>query len=148
MKCFTIVFCFFLAGTVFSQSIPDPVLEIGLGMGEPTGLTIKYWMTEKTAVDVGAGWSAKKKLLDVYLDYQYHYFWSEFDAKELPVYTGAGIMASLNSDFMVGLRIPFGTEYLIEGPRLVAFAQVAPTFRIIPKPGLFIAGGLGIRYAF
>jgi len=148
MKFFTIVFCFFLAGSVFSQSIPDPVLEIGLGMGEPTGLTIKYWMTEKTAVDVGAGWSAKKKLLDVYLDYQYHYFWSEFDAKELPIYTGAGIMASLNSDFMVGLRIPFGTEYLIEGPRLVAFAQVAPTFRIIKKPGLFVSGGLGIRYAF
>ena len=60
MKCFTIVFCFFLAGTVFSQSIPDPVLEIGLGMGEPTGLTIKYWMTEKTAVDVGAGCLPRK----------------------------------------------------------------------------------------
>lgn len=148
MKCFTIVFCFFLAGAAFSQSIPDPILEIGLGMGEPTGLSIKYWATERNALDAGAGWSAKKKLLDVYLDYQYHYFWSEFDSKELPVYIGAGIMASLNRDFMVGLRIPVGTEYLLEGPRLVMFAQVAPTFRVIRKPGLFIAGGLGIRYAF
>ena len=49
---------------------------------------------------------------------------------------------------MTRLRIPVGTEYLLEGPRLVVFAQVAPTFRVIRKPGLFIAGGLGIRYAF
>jgi hypothetical protein len=148
MKCFAIAFCFLLAGASFSQKVPDPLLEIGVGMGEPTGLSIKYWITERNAFDAGAGWSAKKKLLDVHLDYQYHYFWSEFDAKELPIYTGAGIMASLNRDFMVGLRIPLGTEYLFEGPRLVAFAQVAPTFRIIKKPGLLIAGGLGIRYAF
>ncbi len=148
MKCFTMVICFFLAGSVFSQSIPDPVLEIGLGIGEPTGLSLKYWITEKNAFDASAGWSAKKKLLDVHLDYQYHYFLSEFEAKELPVYTGAGIMTSLNRNFMVGLRIPFGTEYLFEGPRLVVFAQVAPTFRIIKKPGIFVSGSLGIRYAF
>ncbi len=148
MKCFAFALCVFLVSAAFSQNIPDPVLEIGMGMGEPTGISIKYWVTERNAFDAGAGWSVKKRLLDLYLDYHYHYFWTEFDAKELPLYTGAGVMVSLSRDFMAGLRIPLGAEYLFEGPRLVTFVQVAPTFKMLPKPGLFIAGGLGIRYAF
>lgn len=148
MKCFLFAFCLLLVSSLSAQNLPDPLIEIGLVMGEPTGLNVKYWITDRYAFDAGAGWSVKKKLLDIYLDYQYHYFWSEFDSKELPIYTGAGLMVSLSNDFMVGLRLPVGTEYLFEGPRLVLFAQVAPSLKLIPKPGIFVGGGLGIRYAF
>lgn len=132
----------------FAQKLPDPILEVGLAVGEPTGVSAKYWITDRNAFDAGAGWSSKRKLLDVYLDYQYHYFWSDFDGGNLPLFVGGGAMARLNKNFNIGLRLPIGAEYLFEGPRLVAFAQVAPTVKLIPKLDAFVSGGLGIRYAF
>lgn len=148
MKCLFTFLCMFLAAESFSQNIPDPVLEVGLTLGEPTGICAKYWLTNRYAFDAGAGWSSTKKLLDIYLDYQYHYFWSGFFGGELPVYMGGGAMVELSGDFYLGVRLPLGAEYLFEGPRIVLFAQVAPAVKIIPKPDFFVAGGLGIRYAF
>lgn len=132
---------------ISGQDLPDPVLELGLVIGEPTGLSAKYWLTSHSAVDASAGWSSKRKLLDLCMDYQYHYIWSDFEGGELPLFIGGGIMARLRKDFLFGVRLPLGSEFLFEGPRLVFFAQVAPVIRMLPKAGFFVAGGFGIRYA-
>ena len=33
--------------------------ELGVILGEPTGLSAKYWMSQETALDFGAAWSFK-----------------------------------------------------------------------------------------
>lgn len=40
---------------------PTPVFEIGALLGEPIGLSMKFWHSTLTATDVAAAWSFTEK---------------------------------------------------------------------------------------
>jgi hypothetical protein len=132
---------------------------IGLGIivGEPTGLSAKAWLTDNTAVDAGAAWSAwgyGYQSLHLHADFLLHSFnVIPIDPGDLPIYYGVGGRIRLagrdeNQDMRIGVRVPVGISYLFDSFPLDLFLEVAPVLDLVPSTRLGWNSGAGIRYYF
>lgn len=86
----------FLLAIIFSLTISiypqDNGFGAGLIVGEPTGFTIKNWISSTSAIDAGLGWSfVDNGSTHIHVDYLYHNFnvIKVSDAK-IPLYFGVG----------------------------------------------------------
>ncbi len=134
--------------------------ELGVILGEPTGLSAKYWTTTNTALDFGAAWSFEKDgNLHLHCDYLYHNFEIfKVDEGSLPLYFGIGGRVRFEDDdhkdldndhgTRVGLRLVLGLEYLVAAYPMSVFFEIAPIVDVAPKTEGSMNGGLGIRYVF
>ncbi len=121
---------------------------LGVMVGEPTGVTGKYWLAPARAVDGGASWSmAHEDALELHADYLLHDFsWLEVDHGYLPVYYGVGgrlLMADRNR---LGVRLPVGLSYLTDTRRVEFFMEAAPIVDVVPDTDFEMGGGLGVRF--
>jgi hypothetical protein len=125
--------------------------EVGLILGEPTGLSAKLWATGNTAFDLGVAWSfGDGGHFHIHGDYLFHNF-SFFDVNSgsLPVYVGIGGRVRLQEDdSRVGLRIPIGLEYILESAPVGFFFEVVPIVDFAPETEADVNGGIGVRYIF
>lgn len=123
---------------------------LGVILGEPTGLSAKLWMTEKTAIDGGVAWSMYHEgALHVHADFLVHSFnLINVSKGQLPLYFGLGARLKLSEDTQVGARIPVGLAYLVDGAPLDIFLEIVPILDLIPATGFDINGAIGIRYFF
>ena len=70
-KCFAIVLIIFIATNVLA--LERKQFGVGVIAGEPTGITVKYMLDDKSAIDVGAGWETSgDNEFHIYADYLYH----------------------------------------------------------------------------
>lgn len=124
---------------------------IGVVLGEPTGVSGKYWLSEQTAIDGAFGYSFGDRFR-VSMDYLVHT--NAFEAPEFPLYYGVGgaisgdrgyIAKSRTGDFALGARGVVGVSYLFKGAPLDAFLEIAPIVFIAPPLGLSIDFCFGIR---
>jgi hypothetical protein len=82
---------------------------LGIMLGEPTGLSAKYWMNEKNAIAGGLAWSLSHDYLYVHADYLIHNNkLINVSGTTLPFYYGLGASVGLGDDFHFGARIPIG----------------------------------------
>jgi len=122
--------------------------EIGLILGEPTGISFKYWRSNRAAIAAGMAWSfSDNGSLHIHGDYVLHN-WLEVEEGSLAFYYGIGarIRATDNSEF--GARVPVGLQYLIEDKRIGIFFEIAPILDLLPDTELDVNGGIGARYFF
>ncbi|GAH05029.1 unnamed protein product, partial [marine sediment metagenome] len=112
----TIIFIFFFL-FIFSLNVVASEHNIGIGLifGEPTGLSIKYWLNKNNALDLALAWSFAENLsFTIYADYLFHiYDILNFENKQFPLYFGIG--ANLNFDIenlVLKCRIPLGITYI------------------------------------
>jgi hypothetical protein len=125
----------------------------GVILGEPIGLSLKYWLTDDMAIDGAAGWSAADHT-DFYLHSDV--LWHKFDLfpvpnGRLPLYFGVGGLLRIrddNNDNQVGIRAPIGVSYMFDREPIDIFVEVAPAIDISPSVRGDITGGVGIRYWF
>lgn len=132
--------------------------ELGVILGEPTGLSAKHWMTTNTALDFGAAWSfGESGNFHLHCDYLYHnYEIFKVEEGSLPLYFGIGGRVRFEGDdpldknrgTRVGIRIALGLEYLVAAYPMSIFFEVAPIVDIAPATEGSMNGGLGIRYVF
>ena len=132
--------------------------ELGVILGEPTGLSAKYWMTANTALDFGAAWSfGEDGNFHLHCDYLFHNFdIFKVDQGSLPLYFGIGGRVRFEDDHPleehhgthVGIRLVLGIEYLVEEYPMSIFFEVAPIVDLAPSTDGSMNGGLGIRYVF
>ncbi len=125
--------------------------ELGIILGEPTGLSYKYWLSTASAIHTSAAWSFfPDQLFDLHTDYQIHLFNTFTMPKgSLPVFFGAGITLRAAADRTVlGLRAITGLNYYFEKVPIALFCELAPRFDLIPTTGAGLNGGIGIRYCF
>lgn len=125
--------------------------ELGVILGEPTGLSAKYWMSRANALDFGAAWSFEGEgNLHLHCDYLYHnYEIFKVEEGSLPLYFGIGGRVRFeDEDSRLGLRLVLGLEYLVAAYPMSVFFEVAPIVDIAPETEASINGGLGIRYVF
>jgi len=135
-------------------------LGIGLILGEPTGLSVKYWLDEEHAVDGGVAWS--------FWDgdgFQLHsdFLWHNFDLLDnpggvdgkLPVYLGVGARLKFrddegrhhdDNDTVFGIRVPLGISYVFDGKPLDLFAEIAPILDLTPDVELNFSLAVGVRF--
>ena len=136
---------------VFSLGIAAQDSGFGAGVifGEPTGLSLKSWMSSKTAVDAAVTWSALDDFLYIHADFLIHNF-NVIDVSDgqLPLYFGLGAKVGFGNDVIFGARIPIGLDYMFSGAPIDIFVEIVPGLTLLPEPGFDIDGGIGIRYWF
>lgn len=143
---------------------------LGLVLGEPSGLTGKYWMDGAQAVQGHLAFSLDehdrgRDYVVVIADYLYHIdvFNMRSSSVDLPIYVGIGGKVSIrtgddrwcqehhnscDSDLGVGVRIPIGLDLLLRKAPLEFFLEIVPGLRVIPSTDGDVDAGLGARYYF
>jgi len=124
----------------------------GVLAGEPTGLSLKYWLSDRFALDGGAGYSFEGgDSFQLHSDVLMHKFdLFQMERGELPLYFGVGgrLKFPEHGDNVAGVRFPVGVAYLFPDSPLELFAEVAPIIDVAPVSELRWNGGIGIRYYF
>lgn len=130
---------------------------IGLGgvLGDPTGITAKYWLDSHHAIDGAMAWSFSGAnsihLQSSYLIHKKKHF--HIDQIPLNLYYGAGgRLSNYSSTKKSGLgmagRVPVGVTYEFRDPSVELFAEVAPGIELIPSTSFFVSIGIGGRFYF
>ena len=143
------VFFFGLAATS-AQAVTSRVgsaqdLGVGIELGQPMGVTAKYWLNSTLAVDGAMGYHWNHNF-DIHSDILWHSF-SSFDVStgRLPFYVGAGARILAGDDTQLGIRLPLGVSYLPSNNPIELFAEIAPVIQIATSIGIDVDGVVGIR---
>lgn len=146
-------------------SEPSGKFGVGLILGEPTGVTVKYDMNNVSAIDGGLSFRFDRYIM-AYGDYHFKFdgaFGRDVNFfNQLTPYIGVGavILVSNDSDyhyfddkwrdddFALGIRVPVGIEWRTPRVPLGVFAEIVPGIAIVPGTDGFVQGGIGVRYFF
>jgi len=124
----------------------------GILIGEPTGLSGKYWLDDSRALDFGIASSFVHTYtaLSLHSDLIFHNYdliKSEF---RLPVYYGLGVRIHLNDKGgnTFGARGVLGIAWMLKNSPIDIFIEMAPVFNLFPETSLQLDFSLGSRYYF
>lgn len=126
---------------------------VGGQVGDPLGVTAKYWLTENVAFDGAFGLSTySHSSVEMHVDILFH----DFDmvkpsAGQMPVYIGVGLLGRIRTshhDNLAGFRFPIGVSYMFEDSPFDAFAEIAPEAIFAPFGRIGFDGAIGFRYWF
>jgi hypothetical protein len=125
---------------------------LGIMLGEPTGITDKYFFNEESAIDFGAGWQiTDTKNFQIYGDYLYHLNYI-LDVSEgtFPLFFGAGLRYVIreDDDDGIGIRLPVGLEYIVQHMPIRIFVELVPVLDLTSDTEFDLDGGVGVRYFF
>jgi hypothetical protein len=131
---------------------------IGLVIGEPTGLSLKSWLSGNSAITVGAAWSFQHDgSLFLWADYTLHSFdiTNSGSDRSLAFYYGLGGKVSLvdrggndGNDAVIGARIPLGLMIPLRRAPVDFFVEVVPTIDLAPDTDFGVNGGIGAHLFF
>lgn len=131
-------------------------------LGEPSGITAKYWLSRSQAFDVGLSYSLNDDYLALMSNYLWH-FPTVFGAtgsvgSQFVPYLGIGGVLAFDEDgpfdrgrgddVALGARIPVGVELLPRAVPLGIFAELAPGVGLVPEVFGFLQGEVGGRFYF
>ncbi|MBK7631541.1 MAG: outer membrane beta-barrel protein [Ignavibacteriales bacterium] len=136
------------SGAAFAQSNG---FGLGIILGEPTGISVKYWTTSSTAFDFGLGYSLKKNSrLHLHADYLFHVKNLAHTTENISFYYGPGARLRVveNGDSRLGFRFDVGLVWIPRNAPVDVFLEIAPLLDIIPQTDFSVNGGIGIRYFF
>jgi hypothetical protein len=122
----------------------------GIMLGEPTGISLKNWISKTNAWDAGIAWGfGKHGAFHLHGDYLWHkYDIIKVEKGILPLYYGVGARLLFADDTHLGIRGVVGLDYLFDGLPLDVFLELVPIFDIVPATGFSFNGALGVRYFF
>jgi len=133
---------------------------LGLMGGNPSGLSAKVWTGPHVALDAGLGYTLwYGQALSFHGDVLWHtssLLQSSQDGY-LPLYIGVGARVVMGDnhdypDMRIGVRVPFGLEYVFANAPFGLFLEVVPTFDVTgvpPTRNMFgPQGSIGFRYYF
>lgn len=150
----TLLSILILASLTLTPPLQAAERGTGLGfiLGEPNGLSGKFWLGNNTALDAALAWSTfdDEDAMHLQLDHVWHDFGLlDVDQGSLPVYYGIGGRIALrDGDDRVGVRFPLGLSYIFKSRRADVFMEVAPTLDLSPDTDVDVEGGVGVRYFF
>lgn len=138
-------FCGSIVNNAYAQYRPGNT-ELGVMLGEPTGISLQVWQSGSTAIDGAVAWSfGRHDHVHIHADYLKH---NPLDVNQgsLTFYYGIGARAILADEARFGARFPVGLHYIIPDSRVSLFVEVAPIFNLIPATDFDMNGGIGVRY--
>lgn len=108
--------------------------DFGLGviLGNPTSLSLKYWTGQVTAIDASLGYRYGSSN-DLYLntDFLFHLWTFQKDEGLIKLYFGAGAGLGFISDLSFSVRVPGGAALFLDKHPVELFAEIVPTLQII-----------------
>ena len=142
---------------------------LGIVLGDPTAITGKYNLDERSAIDMGLAFDFSRWNL-IYGDYHFMFpgafRGNNAFVNQLSPYVGVGgILVMSNQDTVetrkqryfnsttdsrvaLGIRIPLGIEWRTPSIPLGVFLELVPGIIVIPNTTSFTNAGLGVRYFF
>lgn len=147
---------------IYAQGPKGKDFGIGLVLGDPSGLSIKYWTTAENAfhVYIGSSYFGKIRLG---ADYLWHF--DSFNSSVVKLYTGLGLVLGFGngsgiwyksnkdnfyywSDNTVGIaaRGVLGLNIIPRNSPLEIFLELAPLVGLSPNYGINIDAAVGIRF--
>lgn len=139
--------CLLLSSAWAGAAVTDRPGKLGLGveLGEQNGVTAKYWLDARQALDAGLGESDG--------DFSFHagYLIHAFDLLPKPpqgaleAHAGLGIRERYDQ---FGLRAVGGAGYWVENHPVELFLDAGPIFRMTPDAGVDFTAALGVRFYF
>lgn len=144
-----------LAAPAMAQSHGDnKYAGVGFIVGEPTGLSAKFFLNNEHALQFGLAWSLDgANELHLQGDYIWHRY-GLIDLKngdEMPLYFGVGgrfIFAEGDHDDIFGIRFPVGLDYLFTNYPFDIFVEIVPILDLTPDSDFDLEGALGARFWF
>jgi hypothetical protein len=124
---------------------------IGIQLGEPTGITAKFWLDRSSAIDATIGWNFISEWIALQGGYLYH-FPLIVRSGNLYAYVGVGARldawssAGGDDNFRFAGRIPVGIEYIYNP--ISFYGELDPLVRLYPTLNFDLGGGLGFRFYF
>lgn len=126
--------------------------EFGLGIivGEPTGVSFKYWTDSNSAFAGAIAWSfINGGALHIHADYILHSFnLIRVESGKLPFYYGIGGRIKFLDDAGIGVRVPVGLTYIFDDTPIDIFLEIVPILDLTPKTDFNINAAIGGRYYF
>jgi hypothetical protein len=130
----------------------DKGFGVGVMIGEPTGLSAKYWLDNDNALDFGLAYSfiRSNSALSMHADYIYHAFDVIKSNYRIPLYYGFGARIRLvnGADNSLGARGVIGIAWLSDEAPFDVFVEVVPVFNLFPETALNLDAAIGARYYF
>jgi len=125
-------------------------MGLGIAVGDPTGITAKYWTSHNTAVCGAVGWSFRGEgYLHINGDFIYHNSkLFPVEKGELPLYFGLGGRLAFKDETEIGVRIPVGIVYLFPDAPFDAFFELSPYLNLYPRTDMFLSASFGGRFFF
>lgn len=145
---FVLFFVFSFSVFSFSQSRG---FGLGIILGEPTGISAKYWTGSTTALDFGLGYSFEKNSrVHLHGDYLFHVNNLFQTTENIALYYGPGARLRLVDvgDSRLGFRFDVGLVWIPKNAPIDVFIEVAPLLDIIPETDFSVNGGIGLRFFF
>jgi hypothetical protein len=127
--------------------------DFGLGIiiGEPSGICMKYFTTATNAWSAAAAWSLSgdEKAAHLYADHLFHLSeLASWDGGRSPFYAGVGARVLFRNETTAGVRIPVGMAWVFDEAPFDAFLEIVPVMDLIPDTEFDVAGGVGARFWF
>ena len=143
----TFIFILLISFSAFAQNN-----KVGLGIiiGEPTGVSLKYWTSSTTAFDAALAWSfVDEGAFHIHADYIIHNFnLIRISDGKLPFYYGIGGRIKTANKSQIGVRVPLGLAYMFNTAPIDIFLEIVPILDLAPKTDFKINAALGARYFF
>lgn len=156
MRCKIAIIGLLLAVSSAGARTREP-FGFGVILGEPTGLSLKYWLDDEHAIDGAAAWSfSENDSFQLHGDYLIHNY-ELLGADELPCYYGLGARLKLkesdgrgrNEDHAIfGIRFPLGITFLFNEVPCDVFAELVPVLDVAPDADVDINAAIGLRFYF
>ncbi len=150
LRYFFFVLCFLFVFITSSLS-QDHGFGIGIIIGEPTGISMKGWLSGTTAIDGGLAWSfVRNGSFHIHADYLWHSFDVFHTEERVPLYYGIGgrIKTEHQEDARLGVRVVVGVGYLFRDAPVDLFLEIAPIVDLAPSTELEVNAGFGARFWF
>ncbi len=139
-------------------------LGVGIVIGEPTGVSVKKWVTGSTAIVISGAYSfGGSDELRIQADYLLHNFKLLRELvprnarNRFSVYYGIGARMRIDDiasgkvfddDVDLGIRFPVGIGYLFREAPLGVFVEFVPVLDLSPDSKLLWRSSFGVRYYF
>jgi hypothetical protein len=139
-----------LAASAAQAQVRSGDISAGIILGEPTGLTAKWWTSGTQAYDLAIAWSTgRNDRFHIHGDYLIHRpDIIAVDQGKLPLYYGVGARVGIANQSDLGVRIPLGIAYHFDTHPVEVFFEIVPVFNLIPGTSFDANGGFGVRYSF
>ena len=145
-----------LPGTSYAQSgesaaKPSKHIGIGIIVGEPTGVDLKWFLSHEHAIEGALAWSLSgDNNLHLQAEYLFHnYGLITVKQGKLPLFFGVGgrLIIRENQDNKLGIRIPVGLAYEFNEPFDVFF-EIVPILDLTPDTDFDLEAAIGGRFWF
>jgi hypothetical protein len=132
------------------QARPGGNFGLGFQLGDPSGLSGKYWLSSENAVDMLLGFSPYRDWVFAKADYLWHFFnVIPVASGRVPLYIGPGAMTYIHDSRVgIGIELAGGIAYMFPSIPIDVFLNVGIGAFIVPATDGSVNAGIGARFYF